>query len=1137
MRVLFDNRLEALGDALFRELGAYRADDAAAVLARRDCVVTPSRILQAWLRQRYLYGADGGDGPRPRILTHCDFPLVNLFVNDWLYRMDRPDADGRMAAAHPFAVESMRWRIFVWLRDSMRAPHPVMEPLRTFLNAAGNHAGRLELRRFQLAGRIAAVFDSYMVYRPEMLARWERGRAEEVPAALQWEPELWRQLTRGVRREQTYPAAFRRMGERLRDCRIAETYTAIHVFCPAMLPRVYQVFFQALGEILPVHLYLFNPSPTDWIAVPSAGRAAREEGAARLDAADEDPALHALDNPLLAGLGRGIHELLGELLDLTEGDPGERAGDDEAPSAAGTVLAALQSGVAANRADFGSGAGLPRGGCASVQVHACHSPRREVEALRDHILDWCTRQGWQPRQIQVQVSDMALYAPYIESVFATRGEEDDETIPYAIADRIRAGESAAAEGFLRLLHLADSRFTASDLMELLQCDSLRNAMGIAAGDLATIQRWLTDAGIRWGRDRQHRKRETRVEFSAATSWRYGLDRLLKGYALGRDEDASGRPPSPCDRAEGDDALVLGRLADFFDRLEGVADLCGQTMPLSRWVEELNRVTDDFFLGDNETYRDIAAVREAVEALRVTALAGEATDEATGMEAVRAFLQAHLQGATGGDDMNGNAVVFSALRPGSSAPRAAMCLLGMGDSAFPRQDNRPAYDLLRVQRKRCDRTPRIEDRAAFLEALMAARDVLYVSYTGFSAEDGSALAPSVLIRELLDFVGETRVRRVTHKLQAFHADYFDPAASLFSYSRENCAAARQRALRHAAGAVAPTDGDAAPVGPTAVPDPVEMDDLIRFFENPARHYFEQTLGIRLERPEESLADAEEFAPETLTAYQVREAVIEALIEPRADDAARVALRERLTDRGLLPLAHWGVQWFDRHWAEIEELMAARPDGLGTLGVALAARRAAPRAERRATLACTVAVGETAHFGSEAQPLALDFHAANERARRKIASYLRHVFACAVGIGETRYCVEGKKPDKLSVTVFDPIDTASARAQLQTFVEMFARGLRHPLPFAPETSLAYCRAESGAAVEPADPAALEAAEKAWRSDRYRRGERDDPYLRRAFGEAGPMRKPSFAEIARTICGALPARQRARSRKARRPAGEES
>ena len=74
------------------------------------------------------------------------------------------------------------------------------------------------------------------------------------------------------------------------------------------------------------------------------------------------------------------------------------------------------------------------------------------------------------------------------------------------------------------------------MLSLLEVAAIRNRFGLTEADIDQVSRWVADSGIRWGRDAAHRKAVTNADFSPATTWRRGLDRMLFGFAMGRDPE-------------------------------------------------------------------------------------------------------------------------------------------------------------------------------------------------------------------------------------------------------------------------------------------------------------------------------------------------------------------------------------------------------------------------------------------------------------------------------------------------------------------------------------------------------------------------------------------------------------------------
>lgn len=56
--------------------------------------------------------------------------------------------------------------------------------------------------------------------------------------------------------------------------------------------------------------------------------------------------------------------------------------------------------------------------------------------------------------------------------------------------------------------------------------------------------------------------------------------------------------------------------------------------------------------------------------------------------------------------------------------------------------------------RGDRSRRDDDRYLFHEAMMSAEKALYISYIGRSIQDNSERYPSVLVQELVDYIGQS-----------------------------------------------------------------------------------------------------------------------------------------------------------------------------------------------------------------------------------------------------------------------------------------------------------------------------------------------------------------------------------------------
>ena len=107
----------------------------------------------------------------------------------------------------------------------------------------------------------------------------------------------------------------------------------------------------------------------------------------------------------------------------------------------------------------------------SVQVHACHGPARQVDVLREVLVGLLAADSTlEPRDVLVMCPDIEVYAPLIAAAFGLADVVDNghpaHQLRVRLADRALAQTNSLLATVARLLDLADSRVTASQLLDL-----------------------------------------------------------------------------------------------------------------------------------------------------------------------------------------------------------------------------------------------------------------------------------------------------------------------------------------------------------------------------------------------------------------------------------------------------------------------------------------------------------------------------------------------------------------------------------------------------------------------------------------------------------------------------------------------
>lgn len=1054
------NRVERLVRALADRLSVPIADPFAA-----ETVVIPSRGMESWLSARLaerLEVCAGVDFPFPNALLHRAFTAA---LGDDVRSLERWEPD------------RLTFSVLAALRGLLG--HRAFSEIRRYVEGDPNLESPRALR---FARRVAELFDRYHAYRPELCRRW----SAEQPQGEGWSPILWNALRERLGGVDPSEVSARFL-ERCEtpDLPLPGFPSRVFVFGVSMLPPLHVRLFGALARHVEVDLFVPTPSREFWGHVRTVREARRDER--RAAARGVDPALLALDDghPLLAAfgrLGRDFQEALegesyqdGEGVDLFE-DPG-----------GASSLRALQSDLLALRP---SAAGHVD---ESVALHACHGPMRQVEVLHDRILSLFRElPELEARDVLCMTPDLDTFAPLVEAVFGTE-RAGQERIPFRIADRTVRRESAVADAFLRLAELAGARQTATEVFDVLSLPVVRGRFGLDAEALDRVAGWIRDSGVRWGRDAHHRASEGQPETDQNT-WRFGLDRLLLGVAMRGDGERTFAGVLPVDDVEGIETAALGGLAAFVAALaERTSDLEQGPRPLRSWIDAFQKLLE-LIRSDDENAWEHEAVRDALLELAVES--EEAGFDGTfDLAAARELVAGRLERASGSAVFATGGVTFCEMVPMRSVPHAVVCLLGLDDGVFPRSRTAASFDLIASHPQAGDRNPRDEDRQLFLEGVLAARDRLLIFYTGRHIRTNEPLPPSVVVSELVDTLGGPEP--IVHPLQAFSPEVFresDPArqshrADLVEGARAIVAVAGEEARPF-------VDGPLARKADETGSSTVDLDDVRRTLENPARALLKDRLRVVFPSREEGFEEREPFELSGLDGWQLRHLVREQIAEGRSE--AEVAATTRATGR--LPLGTRGeVALTDAARRMRSFAREVDRDGGGAVE----------------WMPVDVPIGEHRLVGRV--PVRRDegvvFFAkdSSDKAKYRLAAWLYHLAANAHGEAcggggarfETRiWTYDKEKPPYARMRRLAPVEDAVAR--LERLIRLHLAARHEVVPFAPEASWAFV--ESG----------MREARKKWFPNSRLPGisVSEDPYSARVFDTAPVFAHPGFPDLAHEV-----------------------
>ncbi|UVW27358.1 exodeoxyribonuclease V subunit gamma [Massilia sp. H6] len=979
----------------------------------------------------------------------------------------------RVPTRAPFDKDPLTWRLMRLLPSLVSGPS--YAPLAQFLGDGCPE------RRLQLAERLADLYDGYQVYRADWLEDWEAGRdvlrraagaALPLSADQQWQACLWREIHASLPSEQRVTgraaihAQFVAASEAGRTP-VARLPRRVILFGMSTLPYQTLQAIAALSRHTQVLFAVPNPCRFYWgdiIEGRELLKAARrrQQPRAGVDLAEVPlEELHAHTHPLLASWGRQGRDFVRMLDEFDNGESARHANVgtdimrvdlfDEADGH--TLLSQVQAAVR-DLLPLSEHPQVPPFEDMSIEFHLTHSVQREVEVLHDQLLSWFARDPTlRPRDVVVMMPDIDTFSAAIHAVFDQHRRFDPRHIPFEIGDVRDRSVNPLLVALEWLLRLPQQRCRQSEVRDLLDVPAVAARFGLDSGDLPILGRWIEGSGVRWGLDRAHRAGLGLGSAGEQNAWIFGVRRMLLGYASGA--GASFGDIEPYAEVGGLDAALAGSLAQFIETLlDWRAALEHERSPAA-WGEVARALLAAFFDPGVEADRlTLAQLDDALQCwLETVESAG--FDEPVPLAVLREAWLAQLDQPTLNHQFVSGGVTFCTLMPMRAVPFRVVCLLGMNDGDFPRRTHQADFDLLALpgMARPGDRSRRDDDRYLMLEALLSARDKLYISWVGRNVRDNSEQPASVLVAQLRDYLVngwglDLAERTVEHALQPFSRRYFEHGG-LLTYAGE------WRSAHHGLDEAAPVD--ALPPYELEPGFVLKLGELAAFLRQPARYFFRRRLGVVFGEAALVGEDEEPFALDALERYFIEDHLLDDSGPAEPLDEVRSALHaraERLAREGVLPIGLMGRQW---QRELVDGLVPVRSAwlALGARFPQLAPKRAislALLAEHGTPVVLEDWIDRLRTDGATTGWLMLVSSKVLDRQGRArgdklIGPWLRQLACAAAGAP-----VAGHLVARDAVLTMAPLDPAEAASTLHDLAALWRTNLDRPLGVACKTALA-------------------------------------------------------------------------------------
>lgn len=1041
LELVHSNRLDSLAEHLMVQLGREKTDP-----FLRQTIIVQNAGSKRWLQQ-YLSHRNG-------IAAQLDFPLPSRFIRDLLLKTVTSEQQIQALDA-----EQLRWKLFEYLEQNsaesrLQAIAEVIEQ-----DSTG-------LRRFILAQQLAGLFDQYQVYRPALVKHW--ADPQQALQEQDWQGWLWRGLLQSSS-EQHRAALLESLLQTLHATQIDAGQLPEHlwVFAVSSLSPVFVQVLAALGDLIDVTVLILNPCQHYWGDIQSR----REQLGKGMPAVD--------DNELLASLGREARDHIdlwyvqnSAFQDLHLFHP--ITGNTLLHSIQRDIFDLQQTTFSVSEQDT------------SLRIVCCYSPLREVERLKDELLGlFDTDMDLKPSDIAVMCQDVAQTLPLIETVF----NSGEHTIPVHTGLHRSLLQQPLIQALLDWLRLPISRLTVTEVLGWLQLPALRRRFEIHEEDLPVIEYWIQSQSIHWGFDVAH-KQSLAESNSAAGSWLNAIENLYSGWMMGEGVRLLGPQRVSHECINDREWQLLGQLICLLEILKNTQQVFSTPKKLLQWQQQINRLIDSLLLTDEQENQMLQQFRDALSEL-VLQQQRSGCVTAVGYEVLLQALENRFREQPAqGVILNGGINVGSLLNL-YHLPFKVVCLLSMGDEQFPKRQNYVDFDLIARNPQRGDPVSRDHDRYHFLQALLSAREKLYISYVGRDMLDDAEKQPSTVVSELMDYVKTVKNHTLAVESVSLHP-FSEETFRRGSYAKhwhplksENTLSLFYSEVVASTQATATQQSD----------DSLEIDQLLRFFRNPVAAWIKNHLNLLLPIDAKLPEDDEVFEIDALQRYQLLHLMLDSdLCDANLDKNYWKTL-------GYLPEGVAGEQLLEDYLEHVQTAVGVlRKEAFFTGFTPLRIKYKANKIHLQGTI------------DSWSDQLLLNLQLSRNTPARQLQLWITHCLQNAAGLARATKAVYLPVNRKFETTRFKEIPVTKAQNMIQGILELYQSGLGKPVPFFPNTAYAYVKK---LAEESEQSARVFALNQWYQHNLYSVNEREDPYVSLYFKNTDIDGLPEeFFQLSRTL-----------------------
>ncbi|ANZ22646.1 exodeoxyribonuclease V subunit gamma [Buchnera aphidicola (Diuraphis noxia)] len=548
----------------------------------------------------------------------------------------------------------------------------------------------------------------------------------------------------------------------------------------------------------------------------------------------------------------------------------------------------------------------------SISINICDNKYNEIQILHDTLLlHFNKNKNLKLDNIVVICDSIDDYMSSIHAIFEAKNE--NENLPFFISTKVSKKEEKIFLFFNKILNLSYSRFENEEILEFLNIPEIANHFNISEDDINILYHWIQEANIRWGINSKHKKSLSLPEHNANT-WEWGIEKLLLSYATNTTENVWNDVVS-CSVINTSRADLIGKLIIFINVLKKWKKKISKSQYLSCWRSLFREFINDFFY--KKTNKPVQNLHKSW----IKMIDDISYSNYTQKISIK-ILKKHFNCTIKRTYQKFLPGVINFCHPSDICyiPFEIICIIG-SDYKSTLKNNKP-NSFINILNK----YPLIGDLNfyeqycyLFLQNISCAQKYLYISYVGTSIKDESKTSSSILIEQLLDYIAfnffpkhdynlnikDNKKRIINLLCKNYKKEYF--------YKKENIKNTLDNSIKNKI----KTNNNKTyniKLFKNNISNKIHLKDLIFFWKNPIRYFFNHSLKIKFRFQKEKINNTEPFCVSQIESFKIKEMLLTNIINQK--DTEKILKIYILS--GKLPYGFFGENIFKKIKKDMESI---------------------------------------------------------------------------------------------------------------------------------------------------------------------------------------------------------------------------